>query len=130
MSVREPQKFSEYMLVFPPAVCRLLARTDNSRGQSQRPLSDQEIASRSGLLVDQVRSLSWTKTWDNVAAPTMVSFSRACGLDFDNPSAMRRHILWLKRNAGRWEIGGHYLRRDPEWASKWKPLIDNFFHGK
>jgi hypothetical protein len=130
MPVKEPQKFSEYMAIFPPAVCRLLARSENSRGQSVRPLTDREIADRSGLGLDEVRALAWAKSWNNVPAPTMVAFSKACGLDFDDRQTMRKHLRWLKRMAGRWEIAGHYLRRDPEWETKWQPLIQNFFYGK
>jgi len=129
-----PKKFSEHMATFSPCACRLLARTDNARGNAQRPLTDREIADRSGLALDEVRSLTWAKTWDNVPAPKMIAFSRGCGLDFDNRAdggdpPMRKHLRLLERLTGRWETAGHYLRRDPEWETKWKPLIEHLTNG-
>lgn len=118
------------MQIFPPAVCRLLARTPKSRGQSQRPLTDREIADRSGLGVDIVRSLSWAGDWNNVPAPMMVRFVKGCGLDFDRPDVMRRHLKLVRNMTGRWKTGRHYLRRDPEWETKWCPMIDNFIESR
>jgi hypothetical protein len=124
--VIKPKKYSEYMAVFPPAICRLLARTDSHRGNSQRPLTDREIADRSGLSLDTVRMYSWAKSWDNIPAPSMDRFSKGCGVDFDNHVGMRKHLRMLSRMSGRWETASHYLRRDPEWDTKWKPLLENF----
>jgi len=111
---------------FPPIVCRILARDPKARAKTQRPLTDREIAARSGLRVDQVISLSWLCTWEFVPVDVMKKFTAACGINFEDYPTMQKHYRFVNRMAGRWMTGKHYLRRDPEWDTKWKPLLETY----
>lgn len=111
---------------FPPIVCRLLARPPSAKAKSQRPLTDREIAVRSGLRLDQVLSLSWLCTWENVPVDIMLRFSRACGIYLNDYQNIQKHYRLVSRMAGRWLTGKHYLRRDPAWDVKWKPLVETW----
>lgn len=111
---------------FPPVVCRLLARDPKLKAKLQRPLSDVEISRASGLRVDQVIGISWFCTWENIPVDTMKRFAAGCGIDFADYKTMQKHYRFVGRMAGRWLTGKHYLRRDKEWETKWKPLIENY----
>lgn len=63
----------------PPAVCRLLART-RSRN-TQRVLSNRELAQRSGLHHCTIIKLSRMLKWDGVTHRTYDRFTAACGVD-------------------------------------------------
>lgn len=113
---------------FPPVVCRLLARDPKAKAKLQRPLSDVEIADKTGLRRDQVISLSWLCTWENIPTDVMKKFTKGCGIDFEDYKTMQKHYRFVSRMAGRWLTGKHYLRRDAEWELKWKPLIENYIY--
>lgn len=105
--------------VFPPIVCRLLARPKGLMGRSQRPLTDEEIAQASGLTVDTVRLLSTLHSWDDVSVGRFLAFTRGCNIDFDDTTAMDRHWRYLDRRRPTWD----YLKRDSQWLTRWQPML-------
>lgn len=111
--------FEKKLSSFPPIVCRLLART-GPKGR-QRPMSDSEIAVSAILPITYIKALSWMATWDDVRVPQMLRFTKACGVDFDDPLKMRNHVRYLKLRSR-----FCYLRRDPEWLTKWSPMFDQY----
>lgn len=112
MALSLERRFNRY----PPIVCRLLAR-QGRRGYAI-PLTDRQIAQRSGLAVSDVKALSWKTTWNDVTVSTMFSFSKACGVDFSSRDNMNLHTKYIK-SKNRWL----YLRRDKEWATRWLPML-------
>jgi hypothetical protein len=106
--------------LFPPIACRLFARTGGSKtGESVKPMGDDEVVRRSGLPLSTVELLSGMTTWDSVSVDTMRRFTRACRMDFTNAVQMRRASQYMRRGLIR-EL--RYLKRSPEWESKWKPM--------
>jgi len=86
-------------------------------------MTDQEISDRSGLGLDQVKSLSWLCTWDDTTTGLMHLFTRGCGVDFESRPTMQKHLRFVRRMEGKWLTTDHYLRRDEEWETKWQPLL-------
>jgi hypothetical protein len=109
--------FAKKISSFPPVVCRLLARK-GPKGR-QRPMTEDEIAEDSGLPVATVLSLSWLTSWDDVRCSQMLAFSKACGVDFSDAIIMRKHVKYLNLRSR-----FCYLRRDPEWHSKYGKMLD------
>lgn len=109
---------------FPPVVCRLLARHDDLSAKAQKSLTDKEIADRSGLRPDQVKAISQLFSWDHIPANVMHRFSSACGVDFRDKECVRKHVHYVRRV--KWLSGSHFLKRDPEWETRWKPLVEEF----
>lgn len=109
---------------FPPIVCRLLARHDKLNAKAQRALTDEEISERSGLRLDQVRGISMLYDWEHIPTDVMHRFSRACGVDFRDKEAIRKHIHYVRRV--KWLTGSHFLKRDPAWLTRWKPMIEDY----
>lgn len=110
------------LLRFPPIVCRLLARKGRgARGKGLSPMSDQEIANRSGLSVAEVRSISWQTTWDNLPCAQMLSFSNACGIDLSCRNSIHKHSRYIKS-----QHRFIYLKRDAEYDTRWKPMIATY----
>jgi transcriptional regulator with XRE-family HTH domain len=75
---------------FPPFQCRLVARI--GKGRTVRPLTNQDIAERSGLSVATVSNLSRLKLWDTVPVATAMAFAEACGVDFLRLAAQRNYL--------------------------------------
>lgn len=61
----------------PPAVCRLLATTNNGWD----PITHRELAKRCGLSKTKVADLSTRITWDQVPVLIMEKFASGCGVD-------------------------------------------------
>lgn len=102
---------------FPPVACRLLARKQMPKGGVE-PLSDEEIAAASGFTVPEVAKLSKKTSWMDVSVDTMLRFTRACGIDFDDRDSLRLHTAFL--NTSRMK----YLRKRPDWTLRWLPLFN------
>jgi hypothetical protein len=119
-------KFAKLFEEFPPAVCRLIARSQSSKGWAQTPLSDEEISERSGLPISEVKAYSYLCRWDGIPVDKALLFLKGCGIDPDNAAAMEKHNKLIDRMVGKWLTGSHYLRRHPQWATKWRPLIRNY----
>lgn len=110
---------------FPPILCRILARK-KKRGA---PLTDDELAYRSGLLLYDVHWLSQKTDWMGVDIYTLRSFTDACDLSFDDPAALKRAESYLngkKRNGRRIPPNFRYLRKSPQWGTVFKPLIQRW----
>lgn len=101
---------------FSPVVCRLLARRTINHNHVIA-LTDEEIRDISGLGMADVKSLSYTPTWDDVPLSKMLAFTRACGVDFDDRQALQRHSKMMdgKRFA--------YLRRSQLWRTHFQPIF-------
>lgn len=104
---------------FPPVLCRMLAgRYDPETADNwPTPLTDDEIATISGLPVDIVKTVSLYTTWDPVSVGTMRAFIKGCRLDLGNWSAMNR----IRRRVRRGRFG--YLRRSPLWPTRFQQLV-------
>ena len=98
---------------YPPILCRLLARRKNGP-----PLTDKEIADRSGLTVFEVKTLSTLTRWDDVPVGTMWKFLVGCGTDFCKWADMKR-IDAYRRSRPTWK----YLRRSGRWLDYYEPLL-------
>lgn len=97
------------MGVFPPIICRLLART-GGKGFASRSLTDEEIAASSGLPVSEVKGIAWQTSWDSLTTSQMKAFTEACGIRFDDRRSMQLHMRLL---AG--DNPFRYARRSTQW---------------
>ena len=119
---RVRREFWDRVEVFPPVLCRLLAR-DKPRG---RPLAHSELADKTGLSEMEVLTLSKQVTWKGVDVFTLRAFTEACGVDFTNPQSMKRVTVYLKGHTidgVRRPVRFDYLRRSPEWETTFRPLM-------
>jgi hypothetical protein len=110
---------------FPPIACRLLARR-RRKGDGRRfiPLSDAEIAERSGLAPFQVRAISFETRWDDIPVGQMVRFMRGCNIDVENSRSLWNHWRYLKsRNF-------HYLKSSPDFEDHYLPLAEAYARAK
>lgn len=85
------------------------------------PKSCEEIARLSGLDIYQVRLIATRRSWDEVSFGDMRKFCQACGVDFENPTAMHRVTEYV-RNKPSWSA----LKRSPDWATVYEPLFKIF----
>lgn len=74
----------------PPMLVRVLARKNHGLA----PMSNEEIAAKSGISTNTIVRLSTRKNWDDVTVRVMDGFCRACGVNLDAP---RRQIEFWKR---------------------------------
>ena len=117
-----PNKLSfwEKLDRFPPIVCRLLARRKQASGGIVA-MTASEIASRGGMTVCEVNSLSWLTSWEGVPMRQVRQFSLACGVDFCDRANMREHSAYVKRCAS-----FKYLKKSPEWDSVYSHMIRTY----
>lgn len=73
-------------------------------------MTDQEIATRSGMDLSTVKSLSWKTTWSDVPLRQVRTFSEACGVHFDNRRNWQKQMGQLKRTSN-----SRYLRKSNDW---------------
>ena len=104
------------MMEFTPIISRLLART--GVGPATRGLTDEEIAERSGLSLTDVMSIQQQPSWDKVSGADMVLFHKGCGIVFHDGKRMHRHEEYLRKG-----MKFAYLRKTPEWMTRWNPMI-------
>lgn len=107
--------------MFSPIVVRLLAR--HARG---KPLTDLEIAQRSGLTPHQVLVISQNTTWTGVDLPTMQKFLKGCNLDFCDRRQMKRVTVYIREQVRLTSLNRsnyRYLRRSPDWKNFYEPLM-------
>lgn len=106
---------------FPPILCRLLARHSNGP-----VLTDEEIAARSGLEPHQVFIIGNSMTWRGIDVFTLKSFTEGCGVDFTSRLCMKRIENYLQgrtANGRRRPPAFEYLKRSPDWETRFKPMI-------
>lgn len=122
-------KFYERARRFPPGLIRLLARKKNSK-----PLTNDEIASASGLSAYEVVLISQKTDWRGIDIDTMRRFTRGCGIDLENARDVKRITVYLKgtrdANGKRVAPTFRYLRRSGQWESFYRPLRDKLAAGK
>jgi len=117
-SKRIPDTFWERAQVFPPILCRLLAR--EQRGGHPAALTDADLSNKSGLTMYQVSTISQLLSWDEVELSAMHRFVQACGLDFCDPKEMKRLTMYMRRGRMR------YLRKHPLWNNQFEPLLQRW----
>jgi hypothetical protein len=105
---------------YAPCVVRLLARK-----QLGRPLTDEEIAERSGLTVSHVAMLSQRTDWVGVDVPTMRKFLVGCGCDFTKYKQHKRMDCYLKSKPT-----FRYLRISKQWETLYQPLMAKWLEAK
>lgn len=99
---------------FPPVLCRLLARTKQpGRRGGVRALTAAEIATRARLPVAYVEVLSTATSWDHVPVQVMLTFSAACGVDFNSRADLRAQDSLMRRTTSL----PPYLLASPEWPA-------------
>lgn len=76
----------------PPKLCRLFAR--EGPANNQRPMSDREIARKSGLAHSTIVRLSKMDHWDGITFSTYQAFTHACRVD---PMNAHGHRLLFRR---------------------------------
>ena len=106
---------------FPPVLVRILARKPHGP-----PMSNVEIANRSGLSPAQVHDVSFTLSWDHVDFRTMRQFMAGCGIDLERREHLNRAQTYLRKQDALTEAkkrGWAYLRRSPDWTSFYEPLL-------
>ena len=101
---------------YPPCLVRMLAR--HKRGPLK---TDKEIAVASKIDLGIVEGMSELLDWDSVRVTTLRRFLAGCGIDLTNSTRMKRLNEYLARNPKLL-----YLRNDPEWETRWKPLIQKW----
>lgn len=110
---------------FPPVLCRLLAKHNRSK-----PMTNSQIAERSGLSEMEVLTLSRSTSWDGVNVETMRLFTDACGLNLCDARAMKRVSVYLrgkKVDGLRVSPQFEYLRTSPDWKNFFQPLMRLYF---
>jgi len=110
----------DYIRIYSPALCRLLARRCRGRGAMPQPMSIAEIAEEAGLPVDVVEKLSVSTTWDNVPLPTAVKYLKACGMDWASGKDMHRARVFISQGSLRTLT---FLRRSPLWETEIKKTL-------
>lgn len=75
---------------FPPFLCRLVARKVHGR----QPMTNAEIARKSGLSIANVDKLARARNWNHCTLKTVAAFAMGCGVDLLRP---RRHLDYLRR---------------------------------
>ena len=101
---------------FPPMLIRLLAM--KGRGHSASVMSDEEIASASGLELADIQDLSRAESWDGFRIGVARRFLRACGADPADPKQRHRVIVFFSR-----ETKFHHLQKNPLWEPRFKPVL-------
>lgn len=103
---------------YPPLVVRLLA-SKRIPGKGKLALTDEEIASRSGLALSDIKSLSWLASWDTVPMGRVKQFSEACGVYLNSRGSMRTISCYLNNRPSY-----KYLRKSPMWRDQFQPMIN------
>lgn len=116
MKNRRQLNFWQVSFFFPPILVRLLARIPRSR-----PLTDLEIATRSGLTVDRIFILQHLTSWVGVDMLEMRAFLTGCRIDFCDYEQINRAkvYMWSKGKPPTFK----FLRVAPEWKTKYEPLL-------
>lgn len=108
--------FWEISETFPPVLVRLLARQPHGR-----PMSVVEIAVASGLTEAKVEVLSRQTTWRDIDLPTMRAYVIGCGVDFCEPTQMKRVKSYLN-SIPVWR----HLRKSDDWRKVYSPLMTKY----
>lgn len=102
----------------PPILARLLARVPHGR-----PLTDGEIASKSGLSADRVFIIQHMTDWSDVTLTEARRFLVGCRVDLCNTADMERVYAYLPREGKKIPTSWKYLRQSTDWRSRYEPLM-------
>jgi len=109
----------EILTKYPPVFVRLYAK-ERSGSRMHCALTDQEIAIRSSLPLEKVRSISRETSWGNVKIGDAERFCMGCNFDPFNYQDRNRISAYSKRCS--WA----FLRRSDHWNTTFLPLIKIF----
>lgn len=88
----------ERLEIMPPNKVRLLARRIGPRGRRfPIPLTTDEIATKSGLSIKDVKRISRMNSWLDVSVENMLRFFSGCGIE---PLHLEYPLKHLKRTDG------------------------------
>ena len=116
----------EKMDRFPPVVCYLIARDGGPTSRCGGPVRHvgmEAIADIAMMPIGEVARLSWQPSWDPETVGTMLRFTRACGVDFDDRQNFSNNWKFLRRQVVN---GMPYLRRDKAFDRDFKPRIEAY----
>lgn len=92
-------------------------------------MTNRDLAVKAGINLLQFTAISQQTDWKGVDLPTMQRFLMACGLDFENPVAVKRARTYLrgKRKNGL-SVPPRFTRfqNSPIWVSELEPLAKIF----
>lgn len=77
------KNFWEKIELFTPQYVRLFA-AHRIKGHAVE-ITDEEIAKRSGLSMEQIHRITWSKNWDNITIGEMKAYLHGCKADFTDP---------------------------------------------
>ncbi len=105
----------------PPLLMRLMATHPQDRNLL---MSDEMIVRRantSDLRLEDVKRLSWLKSWDSVSIAQCRAFCAGCGIDFSDPIRMKNITRYLRNNPS-WS----HLKRDVR-LPEYKQMLAQLF---
>lgn len=111
-----PDTFWQRAEAFPPILCRVLARRHNYGRPKAIPL--EELATLAQIPPITLQAISVQTDWSGIDLPTMQRYLKACGLDFENATQMKRLQGFLYTNPS-----FQYLRDSNEWTQTYLPLL-------
>ncbi len=113
--------FAELAIKYPPILCRLVA-TAGKEKDVRVPLTEAEIAQRSGLTAFEVRLMTLQCSWDDIPYAKMLQFQKGCNVLFTDWRNMVYHGKYLDRQS-RCNDPWTSLRETKEWLHYWEPLL-------
>ncbi len=120
--MRKSRSFYDLLKLFPPCQVRLLARE-----RYGKPLTNEQIATASGLSAREVALISQMTSWQDVDVDALQRFTHGCGLDLDKPASVKRKLVYVRgqhyTGPNRVPPSYRYLRQSPDWAKFYNPLI-------
>lgn len=91
-------KFYKDILSWKPYQIRMMAK-DGQYNNQQRPLSNIDIADRSGLTTAEVSAISKSRSFDNIRLSQIIKFFTGCGFDPTNSDDKRRAKIYFAGGA-------------------------------
>jgi hypothetical protein len=108
--------FEQRLDRFPPVLIRLL--TVFGRRPNQYAPDDHEIARASGLSIEDVKRISYSRSWDPIPVGQMYLFMRGCGIDLEKRRTFRR-LEWMRHHGA-----FRHLRKSELWGTQFRELIE------
>lgn len=108
--------FWKYASIYPPCLCRLMART--GRKGAAQPMGLLEIAQAAHMSPAMVESISQSTSWNDINVFSMHRFLLATKMDFCDWRDMRLATAYLRSKPN-----FEHLRKSPEWKTYWLPLM-------
>lgn len=106
----------ERMIVTPPLLVRLMARTNSHK---PRALSDLDIAVAAQFSLSELRRIYQALVWNNVDVTAARRFMIACNLDVMDRGSWNILCGYQIRRKPRWS----HLKTSPEWETLYAPML-------